>query len=119
MDYKELIVWQKAIELVENIYKEVREFPKYETYVLPDQIRIAVISVPSNIAEGSGRNTTKEFIQFLYIALGSICELETEIIIANRLGYIKGVNNILNDISEIRKMLNGLINSPKRKGDNE
>ena len=119
MDYKELIVWQKTIKLVENIYKEVREFPKYETYVLSDQIRRAVISVPSNIAEGSGRNTTKEFIQFLYIALGSTCELETQMIIANKLGYIKNIDNILTNINEIRKMLNGLINSLKRKENNE
>ena len=115
MDYKELMVWQKAIELVQDIYKEVDRFPNYEIYVLSDQIRRAVISIPSNIAEGSGRNTTKEFIQFLYISLGSTCELETQIIIANRLGYIEDIDDILSKINEIRKMLNGLINSLKKK----
>ncbi len=72
------------------------------------------MSIPSNIAEGASRNTTKEFIQFLYIALGSAAELETQIIIAEKLGYINNAENLLSDITIIRKMLNALISSLKR-----
>ena len=115
-DYKELIVWQKSIELVKDIYKICKEFPKEELYSLTDQIKRSVVSVPANIAEGSGRNTTKEFIQFLYIALGSVCELETHLIISKEIGYL--YNKHLLEIQEIQKMLNGLINSLKNKGKN-
>ena len=118
MDYKDLTVWQKSVDLVQNIYESLSYFPKTETYALSDQIKRAVISIPSNIAEGSGRNTTKEFIQFLYIALGSACEVETQLIIAERLKYLVRVDSLLKDIDEIRKMLNGLINSLKRKDKN-
>jgi len=76
----------------------------------------SAVSIPSNIAEGSGRNTTKEFIQFLYIALGSACELETQLIIAKEIGYLNDISNYTNQINEIQKMLNGLINSLKQKG---
>ena len=114
VDYKELIVWQKSIDLVQKIYEIAKNFPKSELYSLGDQIKRASISIPSNIAEGSGRNTTKEFIQFLYISLGSACELETQLIIAHKLKYIKNINNLINNINEIKKMINGLINSLKK-----
>lgn len=118
-DYKDLTVWQRSISFVESIYESVNAFPKTETYALSDQIRRAAISIPSNIAEGSGRNTTKEFIHFLYIALGSACEVETQLIIAKRLNYLVEIDSLLKDVNEIRKMLNGLINSLKRKNNNE
>ncbi len=114
-DYKELNVWKEAIDLVENIYKLIKTFPKEEAYALSDQIRRAVVSIPSNIAEGSNRNTDKEFIQFLYIALGSASEVETQLIIANRLRYLNNIKSELEHITKIRKMINGLINSIKRK----
>jgi len=117
-DYKELVVWQKSIELVKNIYTLCKVLPKEETYSLSDQIRRCVVSIPSNIAEGSGRNTTKEFIQFLYISLGSACELETQLIIGKEIGYFSDVSNYLYNINEIKKMINGLINSLKNKDRN-
>ena len=113
-DYKELEVWKRRILLVLAIYETAQKFPKDELYALADQIKRAVVSIPSNIAEVASRNTTKEFIQFLYIALGSASELETQIIIATKLGYIKNEETLLSDITIIRKMLNALISSLKR-----
>ena len=114
-DYKDLNVWNKSIDLVEVVYRVVKQFPKEENYALSDQIRRAVVSIPSNIAEGASRNSNKEFVQFLYIALGSASEVETQLIIAQRLNYIMSIENELNEITKIRKMLNGLISSIKRK----
>jgi four helix bundle protein len=113
-DYKDLNVWQESINLVEDVYKIVKLFPREEAYALSDQLRRAVVSIASNIAEGSNRNTQKEFIQFLYIALGSAAEVETQLIIANRLNYINGFERESNKIMKIRKMLNALIGSLKR-----
>ena len=114
-DYKDLNVWKNAIDLVEVVYRVVKQFPREENYALSDQIRRAVVSIPSNIAEGASRNSNKEFVQFLYIALGSASEVETQLIIAQRLNYIMSIENELNEITKIRKMLNGLISSIKRK----
>lgn len=113
--FRDLTVWQKSISFVESIYKLVKTLPKDETYALSDQIRRAVVSIPSNIAEGSGRNSTKEYIQFLYIALGSACEVETQIIIGQKIGYFQNIDKHIEDITEIKKMINGLISSLKRK----
>ena len=85
--YKELIVWQKSIQLVIDIYKLTKIFPKEETYGLSSQMQRAVVSIPSNIAEGNDRNSSKEFSQFLRIARGSLAELETQIIISEKIGY--------------------------------
>ena len=112
-DYKDLNVWQESMDLVEGVYKLVKLFPKEETYALSDQLRRAVVSVPSNIAEGQNRNTSKEFIQFLYIALGSISEVETQLLIAQRLNYIKNIDDEILQITKIRKMINALIYSIK------
>jgi four helix bundle protein len=87
--YRELIVWQKAINLVEAVYRATKHFPQTELYGLTRQIRRAAVSIPSNIAEGQGRNTTKDFLHFLAVANGSLMELETQIIIARRLNYIE------------------------------
>jgi len=113
-DYKELDVWKRGISLVLAIYKIIEKFPKDERYALADQIKRAVVSIPSNIAEGASRNTTKEFVQFLYIALGSASELETQLIIAEKLGYINNNETLFSDVTIIRKMLNALISSVKR-----
>lgn len=86
--FKELEIWQLGIDLVTNVYKITRTFPREEIYGLSSQMRRCAISVPSNIAEGSARNSVKEFIQFLSISLGSIAELETQLIIAKNLNYI-------------------------------
>jgi four helix bundle protein len=113
--YKDLTVWQKSIDFVASVYLLVKQLPKEETYALSDQIRRAVVSIPSNIAEGFGRNSTKEYVQFLYIALGSASEVETQIIIGQKIGYFKDIEQYSQDINEIKKMINGLISSLKRK----
>lgn len=114
-NYKELKVWQKAMDLTVEVYKLVKLLPKEETYALSDLMRRAVVSIPSNIAEGQGRNSDKEFIQFLSIARGSLWELETQIEICLRIGYIDQnlTTTIYNLIAEISKMLNALSNSLK------
>ena len=110
-DYKDFIVWQKAIDLSVEIYKLVKLLPKTETYGLSDQMRRAVVSIPSNIAEGQGRSSAKEFMHFLSIARGSQKELETQIYICTRLEYFteEEALNALNLCEEIGKMLNSLI----------
>ena len=112
-DYKDLNVWKESIVLVEDVYRLVKKFPKEEQYALSNQIRRAVVSIPSNIYEGANRNTNKEFIQFLYIALGSASEVETQLIIAGRLEYITDVDQVFKNITKIRKMINALIRSIK------
>lgn len=112
-DYKQLKVWQKAMDLTTEIYKLVRLLPKEETYALSDQMRRAAVSIPSNIAEGQGRNSDKEFVNFLSVARGSLWELETQIEICERLGYIDNAikSNIFLTTAEVSKMLNALSNS--------
>ena len=88
-DYRELVAWQKAVDLVEAVYHATRGFPKDEQYGLTGQIRRAALAIPSNIAEGQGRKFTKEFRYHLSVALGSLCELETQLVIAVRLGYLQ------------------------------
>jgi len=111
--YQELEVWKKAIELVTDIYRITKTFPNEEIYALTSQVRRAAISVPANIAEGWGRNMTKEYIQFLRIARGSLLEVETHLIVSRNLQYLNDqpFGIILQKIQEINKMLNSLINS--------
>ena len=108
--YEELVVWQKAIDLVDCAYDLTTLFPKEEIYSLTSQIRRCAVSVPSNIAEGCARNSYGEFIQFLGIATGSLAELHTQLIIAVRRNYLSSekFNTIKKHIDEIRKMINGL-----------
>jgi four helix bundle protein len=117
-NYRELNVWQKAYQLCLEIYKITRDFPKEERYGLTSQIRRAVVSIPSNIAEGYGRKTTKEYIQSLYIAYGSNCELETQILLSNDLGYVKDgkIEELQQKIGDVERMLKGLIKSLENKG---
>lgn len=112
--HKDLQVWQRSLDLVEKIYKITREFPKEELFGLTSQIRRSVISIPSNIAEGSARNSKKEFLQFLYIALGSLSELETQCLIAQRL-YSLADNTVLTDIEILRRQLLNFIKYQKNK----
>ena len=88
-NYENLVVWQKAVDLVIEVYRLSKQFPTEERYSLTDQLRRAIVSIPSNIAEGGSRNTKKEFVQFLYVARGSKSEVETQLEIACRLGYIQ------------------------------
>lgn len=106
--HRDLDVWKNGIELVKKIYILTKDFPKEEIYTLTSQIRRSAISIPSNIAEGAARNSKKEFIQFLYIALGSAAELETQLIVAKELGYIKDLN-IFDDFEKLDIQLIGLI----------
>lgn len=112
--FENLEVWKKSISLVKEVYSVIKLLPKEEIYSLSDQIRRSAVSIPSNIAEGSGRNSPKEFVQFLYIALGSINELETQVIIAHEIGYLENIHDVRDKILEIKKMLNALITSIKR-----
>jgi four helix bundle protein len=109
-NFKELHVWQKSRKLVKRIYSLTRQFPVEEFYSLTLQIRKSSISIPSNIAEGAGRNSNKEFQRFLDMANGSAFELETQIILAFDLGFISDneMEDVNNDIIEIQKMIFGL-----------
>ena len=109
--FKDLIVWQKGISLVNDIYKVTKHFPKEELYCITSQIRRAAISIPTNIAEGWGRGTTRNYIQFLEIARGSLFELNTLIIISYNQEYINKevCDDIENKLNEIGRMLNTLI----------
>ena len=102
-NYKDLNIWKRSIELVKNIYEISNSFPKEELYVLTSQLRRTAISIPSNIAEGFSRFHNKEYRQFLYIALGSCAELETQIIIANYLKYLDDdrFNDIINESNNL------------------
>jgi four helix bundle protein len=113
--HKDLNVWKKSMEFVQNIYRITREFPQVEQYGLSAQMRRSAISIPSNIAEGAARNSVKEFKQFLYISLGSAAEIETQLEIAEGLGYISNGKSLQTNIIEIRKMLMGLISFVAKK----
>ncbi|MCW1963258.1 four helix bundle protein [Chryseobacterium viscerum] len=110
-NYKELIVWQKSVDLVTEIYKASAVFPKEELYGLTSQIRRSAISIPSNIAEGHSRRSTNDYLQFLKIARGSSVELETQLIISKNLNYLNPENFqiLIEKTSEISKMLNAVI----------
>lgn len=114
MGYERLEVWQKAMGLAVEVYGLIRSFPVEERFSLSDQMRRCAVSIPSNIAEGAARASKKEFIQYLYIALGSASELDTQIQIAQRVGYIQDVASLRQDILAVKKMINSLITSLKR-----
>lgn len=109
--YKELIVWRKSIQLVKEIYIFTKKFPSSELYGLTSQIRRAAISIPSNIAEGYGRKSFKEYLQFVSIAYGSALELETQIFIAKELNFAihKDYTNVESLLDEVARMLNSMI----------
>ena len=108
--YKDLLVWRKGIDLVKEIYRMTKPFPAEERFGLISQMRRAAVSVPSNIAEGQARRTTGEFIQFLSQAEGSLAELDTQLILAEELGYAEAtqVASAAELVSELRRMLNAL-----------
>jgi four helix bundle protein len=113
--YRDLRVWQEAIDFVKDIYLITAQFPSSEVYGLTNQIRRAAVSIPSNIAEGQGRHSIKEFRQFLGIALGSIAELETQLIICAQVGYLPQtqIELLLARSDDCRKMIKSLANSLK------
>lgn len=108
--YRELVVWQKGIELTKHVYSITQKFPSEEKFGLISQMRRAAVSVPSNIAEGQARHTTKEFIQFISHAEGSLAELDTQLRLGIELGYCSNcaIKEIGALMEEIRRMLNGL-----------
>ncbi len=112
-NYKELGVWQKAVKLAIDVYRVTSHFPDAEKFGLTAQIRRAIGSAPANIAEGWGRGSTKEYIQFLLVARGSLMELETHMIIGRELGYLnqQQIGAVQGQVEEVGKMLNGLIQS--------
>jgi len=103
--HKDLDIWKMGIELVSKIYQDTQDFPKEETYGLTSQMRRAAVSIPANIAEGAARNSKKEYIQFLYISLGSLSELETLIIISTDLGYLNNYYNFSDKIETLRRKI--------------
>ena len=116
--YRDLLVWQRAMDLAEAVYSATQKFPKEEMYGLTSQMRRCSVSVPANIAEGHGRNQPKSFAYFLRVAIGSLKELETHILLAQRFRMIDdtSVNNLLNETEEIAKMLHSLIRRQKPSG---
>jgi four helix bundle protein len=114
--YQELIVWQRAMDLVTRVYEATEAFPHKELFGLTNQIRRAAVSVPSNIAEGQGRNTTREFLRYLSMARGSLQELETQVVIAFRLRYLEDPDQaeIIALVTETGRLLSGLSRSPSR-----
>jgi four helix bundle protein len=113
--YRDLRVWQKAMELVVSLYRETRDFPREELYSLTSQMRRAAVSVPSNIAEGKGRSSDKDRNLFFCHARGSLLELETQVVIARELGYLEELSGekLLGLCGETGRMLNALIQSMK------
>jgi len=116
-DYRDLKVWQAAMELTTAIYAITSRFPTSEAFGLSSQMQRAAVSIPSNIAEGHARDSTKEFLRFVSIAMGSLAEIETQLILSNRLNYIEEdkLGTLFGQTGEIRRMLRGLQHSLKAK----
>jgi len=117
--HKDLKIWQEGLETVSHVYALTKTFPEFEKYGLASQMQRCTISIPSNIAEGAARNSRKEFVKFLYISLGSLAELETQLIIANKLEYIDDnrLETFNKDIELLRKKLLNFIKYQRRKID--
>jgi four helix bundle protein len=115
--YQELKVWELGMALAESIYRATAAFPKDEIYGLTRQLRRAAVSIPSNIAEGHARDSTKDFLHFLSIARGSLAEVETQVQLSNRLGYFDepASNELLKKTDELSRTLRGLQNSLKNR----
>src|SRR5271167_4356127 len=111
--YKDLVVWKKSMALVTEVYAATARFPREESFGLTSQLRRSAVSVPSNIAEGQGRATKGEFVQFLAHARGSLFELETQVLIAGELGYLPSEcqGRLGEKVQEIARILNGLLTS--------
>lgn len=116
-NYRELLVWQRAYQLCLETYRTTKGFPKEEWYGLVSQMRRAAVSIPCNIAEGYGRRTTKDYIRSLYIAYGSLCELETQVLLSKDLAYSSDpqLEQLHASIGEVERMLKALIRSLEKK----
>ena len=115
MDHKNLEAWKEATKFITEIYRITQDFPQHELYGLTNQIRRSAVSIPANISEGCARQSDKETIQFLYISIGSIAELETELLIAQNLGYASNIDEIMEKLIKIRSLILGLIKYLKNK----
>jgi len=113
--HKDLEIWKEGIKLVTKIYKLTKDFPDEELYGLTSQMRRAAVSYPSNISEGAARNSNNEYIRFLYISLGSLSELETQIIISEKLNYIPDKTTIIEGVEALRRKTLNLIKYLDRK----
>ncbi len=115
MKHEDLEVWKKSIDLVTKIYDITKLYPQSENFGLKNQMQRCAISIPSNIAEGCARFSDKETLNFISIAIGSLAELQTQLIISKNLGYIKSYDNIMEECNEIKRMLIGLSKYLKNK----
>jgi four helix bundle protein len=115
MNHKDLEVWKEAMDLVIAIYRFSDVFPDSEKYALAQQLRRAAVSVPSNIAEGCGRKGERETVRFLSIALGSLAEIETQVLIAERLNYVQHQKELSEKMIKVRQLLLGLIRSIEKR----
>lgn len=115
MDHKDLDVWKRSMDLVESVYKLTQQFPEVEKFGLTSQMRRAAVSIPSNIAEGAARKGDKELLQFIYIAIGLVAELETQYLIAVRLEFIQKEVDMETQLVEVKKLLLGFKNYIDRK----
>jgi four helix bundle protein len=111
--YQDLVVWQKAMELVTAVYRVTRDWPREEQYGLTSQVRRAAVAIPSNVAEGHGRSGRREFAHHVSIAYGSLCELETQLLIAERLDFsdAKATESLMERIADVRRLTSGLLRS--------
>jgi four helix bundle protein len=114
MTHKDLDVWKMGLDLVERVYRITEKFPKEEQFGLTSQLRRAAVSIPSNIAEGAARSSKREYVQYLYISLGSLAEVETQLIIANRLQYLND-QDIMENVEHLRRKLLNFIKYIKGK----
>jgi four helix bundle protein len=117
--HMDLDVWKLSMDFVDDLYNITDAFPESEKFGLTAQLRRAGVSVPSNIAEGAGRFHDKEFIRFLFISRGSLSEIETQLEIARRRGYIKSTESLISTSIRIRSMINGLIKQVRKKAEKE
>jgi four helix bundle protein len=110
-NHKDLILWQKAMALTVDVHRLTARLPKHKIFALTSQIRRAAVSVPSNVAEGSARRTTREFVAFLHIARGSFAELETQLLLARQIGYLadRDLAPVLTRLDEVGRLLNAVI----------
>jgi four helix bundle protein len=115
MNHKDLAVWKESMKLVKEVYLLLKHFPSHEQFGICSQIRRAAVSIPSNIAEGAGRDSDKELLRFCLISQGSLAELETQLLISAELDYINSNNDIFKQIITVRKILSGFINHLKTK----
>ena len=116
-NHKHLIVWQKALTLASEIHTISKAFPRAELYGLTAQLRRAAVSIPSNIAEGAARHSTREFIHFLYIARGSLAEVETQLYLAQSAGYLEDLRPMEESMDHVGRLINALIRGLRRRLD--